>query len=448
MPNNTDVNAEISPSKTQLETTIALLPWGEVWEDFLDEVGITFESFCNEIPFGWMIGYVDALRLAGIQTVLIFPTARFTEPSRFIHKPTGATICMLPVPKSYLAVRRKLKEMRASPSFGKVTGVHASNHLLFKVLKDAAPYLCTPIGLLARELRQQNCSAVLCQDYEYFRFDVCVLLGRLLRLPVFATFQGTLSANWFGRFLRPLTIQSCAGLIIGSQTETQRVSSRYKMQSNKIAKIFNPIDLQTWSAIDGNKARAMFGLPPEAQVVVWHGRVEIQQKGLDILLDAWDQVCQERADRDLRLVMMGSGTDAEKVRQRIAAMPQQNVLWVDKYVTDRTVLRHFLSAGDVYAFPSRHEGLPVAPLEAMACGLPVVAAEASGVSDILDCGENSGGLVVPCNDAAAFALALGSVLDDEPRRQKLGSRARRRVEKYFSLEVVGKQLYDFLLTKI
>jgi starch synthase len=120
------------------------------------------------------------------------------------------------------------------------------------------------------------------------------------------------------------------------------------------------------------------------------------------------------------------------------------VLWVDQFVHDRAILRRYLSAADVYVFPSRHEGFPVAPLEAMACGLPVVAADATGVPDIFEGGEASGGLLVPRGDAAALAQALGRVLDDQTLGRELGARARRRVESCFSLESVGKHLRAFL----
>jgi glycosyltransferase involved in cell wall biosynthesis len=433
---------------THPEPTIALLPWGHVWEDFHDSIGVSFETFCNEMTGGWQFGYVDALRLAGVRTVIIYPSTRVTEPSRFTHIPTGCTICLLPVPKNYRAIRRHM--IKPYPSFGgsveELFGdVQGSRRVVFKAFREIAPYLTTPLGLLARELRREGCSAILCQEYEYFRFNACVLLGQLMRLPVFGTFQGTtFDANRIGRVLRPLTIRACAGLVIGPQTEIQRVSTRYNLPPAKTAQIFNPVDLQMWSPVERGEARATLSLPPDAQVVMWHGRVELHIKGLDVLLDAWERVCGERAGRNLRLLLVGTGTDAAKLRQRIAALPMQNVLWVDEYINDRAAMRRFLSAADVYAFPSRVEGFPVAPIEAMACGLPVVAAEAPGIPDILKDGEISGGLVVPCSDTAAFASALGRVLDDEPLRRELGKRARHRVEEHFSLEVVGKQLRNFL----
>lgn len=435
----------------QPEPAIALLPWGHVWEDFLDSIGVSLDTFCQEGPGGWMLGYMDALRLVGVRTVLILVSARVTAPLRFKHAPTGATISVLPVPKSYLTIRRQI--IAPYPSFGgnveKLFGkVDGSRRVWFKVLKEVAPYLTTPLGLLAQELRREGCSAIFCQEYEYFRFDACVLLGKLMGLPVFGSFQGTNSEiNPIGRLVRSLTVQTCKGLVIGPQTEIQRVVTRYHLQPSKIAQIFNPIDLEMWSPTDRGEARAMLGLPVDAQVVVWHGRVEIQTKGLDVLLDAWEQVCRKRPGQELRLLLVGTGTDAEKLRQRLAAMPIQNVLWVDKYI-NRAAIPDFLSAGDVYAFPSRIEGFPVAPIEAMACGLPVVAAEASGIPDILEGGEASGGLVVPCGDTAAFSLALDRLLDDRALRRELGMRARRRVEEYFSLEVVGRQLRDFLLKDV
>lgn len=266
-----------------------------------------------------------------------------------------------------------------------------------------------------------------------------------MRLPVFASFQGTSSdSNPIARLLRPLTMQACAGLVIGPEAEIQRVSTRYHLPTDKIAQIFNPIDLHLWTPLDRDEARVSLGLPADARVVLWHGRVELQVKGLDVLLEAWEQVCGERPGQDLRLILIGMGADAEKLRDRLAAMHSQNILWIDRYV-DRLTIRRYLSAGDVYAFPSRLEGFPVAPIEAMACGLPIVAAQASGIPDIVKDGEASGGIVVPCGDSVAFASAIGRVLDDKVLRQEWGKRARHRVEEYFSLEVVGKQLRDFLL---
>ena len=429
------------------QPTIALLHWGDLIEDFLDTIGVSFEAFCNEMTGGWLFGYIDALKLAGVRTVLFCISARVSEPTRYTHAPTDTTICVLPAPEIYHVARRRIPNPYGwtfKEAFGDIHGVR---RILLTILKDISPYLATPLVALARELRREGCQAILCQEYEYARFDVCVLLGKLMGLPVFATFQGgDFQLSRLERPLRPLTLQACAGLIVATQTEVQRVQSHYGVPSAKLARIFNPMDVANWHAMDRSEARAALNIPLNAQVVVYHGRIDIHRKGLDILLDAWQQVVSERPGRDLRLLLVGTGSDADKLRERLAQMQLPGVMWKDEYVRDRTAIRRYLSAADVYTLPSRHEGFPVAPIEAMSCSLRVVAADAPGVPDILEGGEASGGLVVPCGDATALALALGRVLDNETWARELGKLARCRAEECFSQEVIGTSLRDFLIS--
>jgi starch synthase len=418
--------------------------------------------FRDEVRSGWLFGYVDALRVAGIRTLIIYVSARVEEPRRFTRAPSGAAVCVLPAPWIYRAVRARVPNPYA-PTLEQAVGiVRGPRRAVFAALKEATPYLATPLASLARELRREGCRAILCQEYECARFDACVLLGQMMRLPVFASFQG---GSWqMGRIerpLRPIAMRGCAGLIIAAGSETARVRDRYDLPSGKVARIFNPIDATVFSPMDRAEARAAIGFPAGAQVVAWHGRIDIQRKGLDILLDAWERVRGARPSRDRRLLLVGHGNDAAELRARIgsaaraaegvpvsvSAPPDRGVVWVDRYVREPSELRRFLCAADVYALPSRHEGFPVAPIEAMACGLPVVAADAPGVTDIFEGGEASGGVVVPSGDAQAMASALGRLLDDEGERLSLGQRARRRAEEGFSLEAIGGQLRSFLAAR-
>jgi len=338
-----------------------------------------------------------------------------------VHRPTGAPLWLLPSPATF----RFARHWWAGSSPG------------------AASYLATPARALAGVLRRERCTAVLCQEYEYPRFDVCVLVGRLLRIPVFATFQG---GSWQNSRLegpvRPWALRSSAGLIVASRVEQARLRERYRIEPASMARVSNPLDVSCWRPVDRASARAALGIPMEARVAAWHGRVDVPRKGLDVLIAAWASVCRERPGADLRLLLLGTGADTTKLRSLIAATPHvRGIAWRDAYVTARDEIRQHLSAADVYVFPSRHEGFAVAPAEAMACGLPVVGADAPGVVDLLgDDAEESGGVVVPREDAAALAQPLGALLDDRARAAELGRRARLRVERCCSLESVGASL--------
>jgi starch synthase len=164
------------------------------------------------------------------------------------------------------------------------------------------------------------------------------------------------------------------------------------------------------------------------------------------LVDAWDRVTSALAPSPI-LLLVGSGRDAARLHEALRSRPASTVRWVDEFMLERDRLRLHLAAGDLWVFPSRHEGFPVAPVEAMACGLPVVAADANGVHDIISSGESTGGILVPRDDPHAFAQGMLTFLDDRDRARRAGEAARRRIVEHFALEAVGAQLRDFFVAR-
>ena len=137
---------------------VALLPWGDLIEDFLDSIGVSFQSFCEEMSGGWLFGYIDALRIVGIRTVVFCVSARVEKTTRYTHVPTGATICVLPASGIYLRIRRRMVNPHGwtmQDMFGRVRGIR---RWFYTMLKPLTPYLSTPPLTLAREMRYEGCT--------------------------------------------------------------------------------------------------------------------------------------------------------------------------------------------------------------------------------------------------------------------------------------------------
>lgn len=427
------------------EPAFGIINWAHLLEDFLDQLGVSFEDFRDEFMGSWIFGYAQALRSVGVRPVLFYVSARTRDVERFTHAPTGAELRILPAPAVYRWARRRVLNPYAETVEQAVGHVARAARPVFGALKAAMPYLSTPLIRLAQEARRENCRALLCQEYENPRFDCCVLLGRILRLPVYATFQGgDRPQGRAERALRPLSLRASAGLIVPTTSEMERVQARYGVAASKIFRIFNPIDCEAWRPLDRRRARAELGIADNAKLAVWHGRVLLKRKGLDVLVDAWQRLCAKTGDPDLRLLLIGTGEDAEDFSRLLASKRPPGITWRNEFTHDRAALRTCLSAANVFVLPSRHEGFPVAPLEAMGCGLPIVAAAANGMPDILEAGERSGGMTVPREDPAALAAALEALLFDPAYAEKLGRRARARVSEQFSHEAVGRQLRGLL----
>lgn len=443
--NGLGIQTEQAAQATSAAMTIALFDWSQLIEDYLDNIGVSFDSFCEEMSGGWMFGYISALRSAGVRTVLFCVSARVNEPVRRRHRATGATICVLPATSIYRVLRRRVLNPYASTVEEAVGEMRGAKRAWWVAMKDLISYFSTPPIHLARELRREQCEAILCQEYEHARFDVCLFLGRLLQMPVFATFQGgDESLGRIERFFRRSALRACRGLIIPTQKEALRVKTRYAVSNEKISEIFNPLDLTEWIAEEKNDARAELKIPSDARIAVWHGRIDYQRKGLDVLLEAWQRICSERAGENLRLFLIGTGNNADQLRAEIARIKPQNLVWIDEYVNEPALIRRYLSAADVYAFPSRHEGFAVAPLEAMSCNLPLVASDLPGLRELFEVGDVSAGFVVPPGNVELFARSLGRLLDDETLSRQMGERARLVLKERFAPEIIGAQLSDFL----
>jgi glycosyltransferase involved in cell wall biosynthesis len=172
---------------------------------------------------------------------------------------------------------------------------------------------------------------------------------------------------------------------------------------------------RAWGAADGDV------------LVVLVGALE-RRKGHGVLIDAAARL--EPALR-LRYVFCGSGGLEADLRTRAAARGVPAT-----FLGARDDVPRVLAAADVAAVPSRHEGLGVAALEAMATALPVVASRVGGLAEVIVDGET--GRLVGVEDPASLADALGALARDADARRRMGAAGRERVRLRYSAAAMAE----------
>ena len=207
------------------------------------------------------------------------------------------------------------------------------------------------------------------------------------------------------------------------------------VQPERIVHIANGVE------IEQIERKADYRLDHEI-TVTFLGRLH-PQKGIDVLLSAFQQVRKESPQFFWQLKLIGTG----ERRSRFEAMARQ--LAIDQaveflgQVDDPVPLLH---QSDVFVLPSRSEGMSNALLEAMASGLPCIVTDIAGNSEVIAQGVN--GLLVQPDDHNDLATAMASLATDQKLRERLGQEAIRTVEEKYSLDSVANQymtLYAGLL---
>jgi glycosyltransferase involved in cell wall biosynthesis len=177
--------------------------------------------------------------------------------------------------------------------------------------------------------------------------------------------------------------------------------------------------------------RARLGLPGDARIVVYTGRL-LRGKGLDVLFEAFRRI----APRDARalLLVVGSGAgESLSVEEDLRTAAREPRLEGRVVFTGRvSAVEDYLRASDVFAFPSVFEALGISLVEAAACGLPAGGSRTGGIVDVIDDGTT--GRLVPPGDARALEDALEGILSDPALGREMGARARERALRLFDAE--------------
>jgi glycosyltransferase involved in cell wall biosynthesis len=189
--------------------------------------------------------------------------------------------------------------------------------------------------------------------------------------------------------------------------------------------VHSGVDLSAFSRrVDPSEQKTTLGVPREAQLVGAVGRLSKQKDPLAFVRLA---ARVHKNNPAVHFVWIGDGPLEAASRQLAVELGVQNVL---HFVGQRTNVPADLCALDAFVMTSRWEAFSLALLEAMASGLPIVAAGLPGIAEAVE--ENESGFLLPVGDVNGMGAAVEKILSDRALAGRMGAQARRRVEQNFT----------------
>jgi glycosyltransferase involved in cell wall biosynthesis len=197
-----------------------------------------------------------------------------------------------------------------------------------------------------------------------------------------------------------------------------------RLPPERLVRIYKGHSLDWYRAVPADLATV--GVPKGAFVVACVANYR-PRKGIEVLVDAFGRLPEQW---DAHLLLIGGGMDARVLSQRIAASSAASRIHALGFRSDAPALT---AACDVFVLPStKREGLARSLIEAMAYAVAPVVTDCGGSPELVI--NEVCGLVVPVNDAAALAAAIGRLHDDRGLRARLGAAARERIRRDFRIE--------------
>lgn len=267
-------------------------------------------------------------------------------------------------------------------------------------------------------------------------------VGPLARVPVIVAHEHGWSYEGqpLRRFLdRQLISRACDAMIASSELALRRMIEveRIDPRRTRLVYIRNGI---AEPVCTGRSIRAELAIPVDTPVVVAVARLD-PYKALHVLIDATAQLISEFPN--LRVLIAGEGAERTALEAQIAALQLGGVV---SLLGSRADVPDVIAAADVATLCSYSETTPLAIMEYMALGKPVVATRVGGIPDLIEDGVD--GLLVEPHDPGRLAAAIATLLRSPDRSTGMGARARARQVREFSIDAVARRveaLYDELL---
>jgi glycosyltransferase involved in cell wall biosynthesis len=232
------------------------------------------------------------------------------------------------------------------------------------------------------------------------------------------------TSKWRRQVLLRWAFRSSAATVAVSQDTKRHLEQELGLAATVLRVVPNGVP-----ARPGNRSaiRAALGIPDDHVLLLAVGSL-VPRKGHAVLIEALSTI----GAGSWMLAIAGGGAE----RERLEALAVSKGLSAHvKILGHREDVPDLLAATDVFVMPSLWEGLPLALLEAMLAGKPVIASRTSGIPEAVDDGVD--GVLTTPGDVGELAAALRAVLSDPTRRATLGAAARARATASFTLDAMA-----------
>lgn len=275
---------------------------------------------------------------------------------------------------------------------------------------------------------------------------MAILAGKLFKITVFACEHSTLGEviktkdgkKMLGvptSILVKIFYKFASKVIAVSEGIKTNLIEEFGISPEKVEVIYNPIDMDRIIKLSKESVNGI-SIKKKAPVIIAMGRLT-WIKGFDVLIKAFSRVVKAM---DARVIILGEGSERGSLENLSAELGLTEKISFPGFQNNPYP---FLFNADIFVLPSRYEGLPMAVLEAMACGLPIIAADCkSGPREILQNGRC--GLLVPVEDEAALAEGILNLLRDHALREKFAALGKYRTMDFSADKIVRKYEYLFI----
>ena len=277
--------------------------------------------------------------------------------------------------------------------------------LLFVLTEPLQLFL---IGLWVR-LRHARDACVVHGHRLYPMGLAAVLVARASGLPAVITAHGSdlhteaIRGPWRSRFWCRWALHR-ADRVVAVSRDLFDIARNLGVSEERLRYVPNGVDVESFESGDREAGRRALDLPATGRLIVSVGNL-VAVKGHRVLIDAFRTVRERH--QDVTLVIAGEGPLRSELEEQVRSFGlAEHVILFGRVAYDR--VPDLLAAADVVALPSIDEGMPLAALEALAAGRPLVSSAVGGTREIVE--QDRHGMLVPPGDAAALATALDAAL--------------------------------------